>query len=358
MIPYGRHSVDEDDVQAVALAMRSGWLTQGPAVNEFEEALAAAVAADYAVVFSSGTAALHAATAVHGLGRGDRVAMPSLTFAATANCALYVGSSPVLVDVERETLNIDLAQIPSDVSAAIIVHYAGLPADLRALRSRPRVVIEDATHALGARTPDGPVGNCAHSDACVFSFHPVKAIAAGEGGAVTTNSQATARALRRFRSHGMEPDRDQGGWYYEIRELGFNYRLSDIQAALARSQLSKLERFIGSREALADRYRTGLSGTPAHLPAGAPPGFRHAYHLFPVRVANRRRVYEDLQKAGIGAQVHYVPLHHHPRFSSCERVQDLEVTDEAYGRLLSLPIFPDLSDSEQDHVIATMRALV
>ncbi len=356
MIPYGRHSIDDDDVSAVADTLRSGWLTQGPKVEEFERTLAALVHARHAVAFSSGTAALHAAAVAAGLGPGDRVATSDLTFVASANCARYVGATPVLVDIDAATLNLVVDRVP-DVDALVAVHYAGLPVDLSALRARPPVVIEDAAHALGATTPDGPVGNCARSELCVFSFHPVKAVTTAEGGAVTTNSDALAQRLRRCRHHGITAGPEHGGWYYEVDEEGFNYRLSDVHAALGISQLAKLASFVDRRNRLADRYRAALVDSPVTLPPAAPGGWRHAYHLFPVRVPHRREVYDKLRADGIGVQVHYVPLDRHPVMAGAVRPDaGFPNTDAAYEQLLSLPLYPDLSDGDQDRVIDALLA--
>ncbi len=356
MIPYGRQSVDDDDIAAVTAVLKGDWLTQGPAVDEFEARLCEITGARHAVAFSSGTAALHASCAVAGLGEGDRVATSTLTFAASAACARYVGATPVPVDIEAETLNLDPALVPSDVDALVAVHYAGLPLDLTRLSHRPRVVIEDAAHALGADTPDGPVGNCAHSDLCCFSFHPVKLVTTGEGGAVTTNDDELAAALRRFGRHGVRPRPDLGGWVYEIAEEGFNYRLSDIAAALGASQLTKLPRFVTRRNELADRYRRLLVDLPVVLPPAAPSGWSHAYHLFPVQVPDRTHVYEALRADEVMVQVHYVPLYRHPRFEA--DASGFPVTESVYAGLLSLPLFPDLTEDEQDRVVAALAAAV
>jgi UDP-4-amino-4,6-dideoxy-N-acetyl-beta-L-altrosamine transaminase len=359
LIPYGHQSIDDDDVAAVVEVLGGDCLTQGPAVDAFEEALCAATAARYAVAFSSGTAALHAAAAAADLVPGDVVATSPLSFAASANCALYVGATPAFVDIDPSTLNLDVARIPAHAHAVVAVHYAGLPVDLRALSRRPRVVIEDAAHAIGARTPDGPIGNCAHSDLCCFSFHPVKAITTGEGGAVTTNSPVLAERLRRFRHHGITATPEHGAWCYDIERLGYNYRLTDIQAALGTTQLKRLDRFIVRRNEIADRYRLLLADMAVQLPPRAPSGYVHAYHLFPVRVAHRRRVYEGLRAAGIGVQVHYVPTY---RFSVYTRrgfsAHDYPETERAYEGLLSLPMFPDLTAKQQDHVIDVLGSLL
>jgi perosamine synthetase len=263
VIPYSRQQVDEDDIAAVAAVLRGDWLTTGPAVTTFEDDLARAVGAKHAVAFTSGTAALHGATAAARLGPGDLVATSALSFAASASCARYVGADVTFVDIDPDTLNLDPAGVPAEADALVAVHFAGLPVDLGALPHRPRVVIEDAAHALGAATDDGPVGSCARSDMCVLSFHPVKAITTGEGGAVTTNDDDLADRLRVFRSHGIRHKPEVGGWYYEIEEIGFNYRLTDIQAVLGSSQLRKLDAFIDRRNEIAARYRELLADDEA-----------------------------------------------------------------------------------------------
>jgi UDP-4-amino-4,6-dideoxy-N-acetyl-beta-L-altrosamine transaminase len=356
MIPYGRQQVDDDDIAAVVAVLRGDWLTQGPAVERFEAALCEVTGARFAVAFANGTAALHGALWAAGLGPGDLVATSPLSFAASANCATYVGADVTFVDIDPTTLNLDTRAVP-ECDALVAVHYAGLPVDLPALGTRPRVVVEDAAHALGARTPDGPVGNCARSDLCCFSFHPVKAITTGEGGAVTTNAPELADRLRRFRSHGMVARPDEGGWYYEIDEIGWNYRITDLQCALGTSQLAKLERFVTRRNDLAARYRRLLSDVPVELPPEAPAGGRHAYHLFPVRVPQRRDVYDAMRAAGIGVQVHYVPIHRHPAYARRGFApEQYPETERAYAGLLSLPLHPGLTEADQDAVVAALRA--
>lgn len=355
MIPYGRQAVDEDDIAAVVAVLRDDWLTQGPHVEAFEQQLVQVTGARFAVAFANGTAALHGATAAAGLGPGDRVATSSLSFVASANCARYVGAQPTFVDISPHTLNLDPGAVPADTDALVAVHYAGLPVDLGQLSHRPRVIIEDAAHAIGAVTPDGPVGNCARSDMCAFSFHPVKPITTGEGGAVTTNSEELAERLRRFRSHGIVRMPERGGWYYEVPDTGYNYRLTDLQAALGSSQLEKLGRFIGRRNELADRYRRLLADLPLVLPPAAPEGFGHGYHLFAVRLPDRQRVYDELRKRGVGTQVHYVPIHHHPVMAEVVLPPGgLPETDRAYEELLSLPLYFGLTDAEQNHVVAAL----
>jgi len=357
VIPYGRQSVDDDDIAAVVGVLKGDWLTQGPQVPLFEEALTEVTGAAHAVAFSSGTAALHGAASVAGLGPDSVVVTSPLSFVASANCARYVGATPAFVDIDPATLNIDLGLVPRGCEALVAVHFAGLPLDLTQLRHRPRVVIEDAAHALGAQTPAGPVGNCAAADMCVFSFHPVKVVTTGEGGAVTTNSEELAARLRRFRSHGAVPTPQKGGWFYEIDTLGFNYRMTDIHAALGTAQLGKLGRFVDRRNVLAARYRSLLSHLPLELPPEAPPGSTHAYHLFPVRVGQRAEVYRGLREAGIGVQVHYVPIYRHRLYADLGLdPRNFPATEAAYDGLLSLPMYPDLTDDDQDVVVSALEA--
>lgn len=358
-IRYGRQSIDERDIAAVVAVLRSDWLTQGPAVEQFEADLCRRTGARFAVAFSNGTAALHGAAAAADLGPGDVVAIPALTFSASAACAIYVGARPTLVDIDPDTLNLDPASVPAHVDALIAVHYAGLPVDLAALARRPAVLIEDAAHALGASTPDGPVGNCAHSDMTCFSFHPVKPITTAEGGAVTTNSPSLAERLRRFRNHGIERTPDIDPWHYQVRSLGFNYRLTDLQAALGSSQLARLDELITRRNEIAEHYRRALADIPIELPPAAPSGWRHGYHLFAIRVDERRRIFDGLHAAGVFAQVHYVPLHHHPQYQYLGfEPGDLPATELAYSRLISIPMHPGLTSLEVDRVVTTLRQLI
>ena len=356
MIPYGRQQIDDDDIAAVVAVLRGDWLTQGPAVEDFEAALAATTGARHVVAFANGTLALHAAIWAARVGPGDNVVTSPLSFVASASCALWVGATPALVDIDPKTLNLDLGAV-DECDALVAVHYAGLPADLAKLRHRPRVIVEDAAHALGALTPDGPVGNCAHSDMTMLSFHPVKTITTGEGGAITTNSTELAERLRRFRTHDMQRRPDLGGWYYEIAELAPNARITDMQCALGVSQLRKLEQFVTRRNQLANRYRTLLEDLPVVAPPEAPSGFRHAYHLFPVQVPDRARVYEDMRAAGIGVQVHYVPIYRHPLIARLGVTPDqFPETEHVYAGLLSLPLHAGLSDDDQDRVVDALRA--
>lgn len=374
VIPYGRQSVGEDDVRAVVAVLRGDRLTQGPAVEAFERDFAAAVDAPYAVAFSSGTAALHAAAWAAGLGFGDELLTSAITFAASANCAAYVGATPRFADIDPATWNVSAATLADALAprtrAVVPVHFTGLPlpmAEIRAAVGDDVAIIEDAAHAVGARAGEDSVGSCRHSDMAIFSFHPVKGITTGEGGLVTTRDAGLRDRLARFRSHGIVRGSDpaEGGWFQEQVELGFNYRLTDIHAALGRSQLGRLDAFIARRNAVAARYREGLGGVDAlELAPAAPDGSVHAYHLFVVRCREgapaRRALYDHLHGLGILAQVHYVPVYRHPYYR--ERYgYAAGLCPEAeryYAGCLSLPCFPDLTEAEQDIVIAAVKEAV
>jgi len=356
MIPYGRQTIDDDDIEAVIAVLRSDWLTQGPAIERFEQTVIAATGARHAIAFSSGTAALHGACAAAGFGAGDRVATSPLSFVASANCARYMGADVSFVDIDPTTLNLDPTAVPDGLDGLVAVHYAGLPVDLSKLAHRPRVIIEDAAQALGAETPDGPVGNCARSEMTCFSFHPVKAVTTAEGGVVTTNDDVLADRLRRFRTHGIHRPVTDEPWFYEVLETGFNYRLTDIQAALGASQMGKLAFFMQRRRSIAARYDEELADLDL-IPAPRPvDGFAHGYHLYPIRVSNRHGVFAGLRKRGIAPQVHYVPIHHHPVYKS--ELWSLPACDKAYAGILSLPIFPLLTDEDQSKVIEALGQLV
>jgi len=370
-IPYGRQSLDERDVQAVVEVLHGDWLTQGPAVAEFERAFAAACDAPYAVAFSSGTAGLHGAAFAAGVGPGDEVVTSALTFAASANCAAYLGATPTFADIEGDTWNVSARTVAAAATArtraVVPVHFAGLPApiaDIRAAVGPEVAIVEDAAHAAGAFTPDGPVGACRHSDMAVFSFHPVKTITTGEGGIVTTRDAGLRDRLVAFRSHGLSAaaERDDEPWLREQHVLGFNYRLTDVQSALGRSQLDKLERFVVRRNEIAGRYREALADVPAlELPPPAPAGSRHAHHLFVVRHRDgapaRLALYERLRGRGILVQVHYVPVYRHPWYARTYGYAE-GLSPEAeryYAGCLSLPCFPALTDADQDRVVAELR---
>jgi UDP-4-amino-4,6-dideoxy-N-acetyl-beta-L-altrosamine transaminase len=369
-IPYGRQSLDESDIRAVDGVLRSDWLTTGPAVAAFEREFAAACDAPYAVAFSSGTAALHAAAVVSGIGPGDELLTSAITFAASANCAAYAGATPTFADIERDTWNVSAATVSAALTertrAVIPVHLAGLPApvaEIRAVVGDEVTIIEDAAHAAGAITPDEPVGACRHSDMAVFSFHPVKTMTTGEGGMVTTRSAGLRDRLAAFRTHGIdEPAGEDEPWLRVQTALGFNYRLTDIQSALGSSQLRRLDAFVAHRNEIADRYRAALADVDAlELAPAAPPGHRHAYHLFVVRCRDgaqaRRDLYDTLRERGIFTQVHYVPVYLHPWYQRTYgyRAGLCPEAERYYAGCLSLPCFPGLTEGEQDLVVRELR---
>jgi UDP-4-amino-4,6-dideoxy-N-acetyl-beta-L-altrosamine transaminase len=359
MISYGRQNIDKSDIDAVSAVLNGNWLTQGPYVEEFEEIVADYVGAKFAVAFSSATAALHACAAAAGIGPGDKLYTSPLTFMSSANTARFVGASPRLVDIDSATWNIDLSQIPENANAVVPVHFAGLPVDLQQLNAGKHIVIEDAAHALGAKGRNGAIGNCAHSDMCCFSFHPVKPITTGEGGMATTNDADLANRLRLFRSHGIVRQPENGGWFYQISDLGFNYRMTDLQAALGTSQMKRLDFFIGVRNEIAASYRHRLKDLDLELPPSAPDGSVHGYHLFPILVNDRRHVFDELQKVGIGVQVHYVPVHHHPiSVDTGLTPSDLPKCNHVYERIISLPIHPGLVKDDQDFVVEQLKRLL
>jgi perosamine synthetase len=372
MLPYGRQSISEDDIQTVVDVLRSDWLTTGPKVAEFEEALAAQVGAKYAVAYSSGTAALHGAAFAAGLKPGDEAITSPLTFAATANCVLYQGARPVFADVSPDTLNLDpdlLAErITPNTRAILPVDYAGHPADLDpilALGERHGLtVIEDACHALGADYKGRRTGSIAHM--AVFSFHPVKHVATGEGGMVTTDRADLAENLRRFRNHGISSDARQrhasGQWHYEMVQLGFNYRLTDIACALGISQLKKLEANLARRREIAARYTAAFRNLRGVIAPSVRPDVNPAWHLYPIRVnpshlkKDRAHMFRALRAENIGVNVHYIPVHLHPYYRDRFGYQGGEypVAETAYEQLISLPMFHAMTEQDVEDVIAAV----
>ena len=374
-LPYGRHALEEEDVQAVVAALRSGWLTTGPQVPAFEGAVARQVGAAHAVAVSSGTAALHAAAFAAGAGPGDEVIVPAITFAASANAALYLGATPIFADVRADTLNVDPADVAAKLTArtraVVTVDFAGQPSDLDEIGAltRPRgiALVEDAAHALGAEYRGRRVG--ALADLTAFSFHPVKHVTTGEGGLVTTESAALARRLRRFRNHGLETEfreRDaRGDEYSPMVDLGYNYRITDVQCALGLSQLARLEALLKRRAEIAQRYRVELDGLAGlRLPAVAS-HVRHAWHIFPVLLdlerlrADRRAVLAALRAENIGAAVHYVPVYWHPYYQARGYPRGLcPRAEAAFDRLLTLPLFPAMTEGDVDDVLTAVRKVL
>jgi len=376
MIPYGRQSVDDGDIDAVIEVLRSDWLTTGPKVAEFEEAFARYVGAGNAVAVSSGTAALHAAMHVLGIGPGNEVIVPAMTFAASANCVVYEGGTPVFADVDPGTLLLDPASVESRITphtrAIVAVDYAGQPCSydvLQAIAGRHGIaLVADACHSLGGRYGDRPVGTLARLSA--FSLHPVKHITTGEGGMVTTNDPDLAGRMKIFRNHGITADHRvreaQGSWFYEMKDLGYNYRLTDFQCALGISQMAKLPRWIARRREIAGRYDDAFADLSAMNPLSVREGVYHAYHLYVIRLdlaslrVGRAELFSALRAAGIGVNVHYIPVHLHPyyreRFGTAPGL--CPNAEAAYERILSLPLYPGMRDRDVGEVIAAVRKVV
>lgn len=389
MIPYGKHHIDEEDIQAVVGVLRSGTLTQGPAIESFEQAIADYVGAKYAVAVSSGTAALHLSALAAGVGPGTSLITSPITFVASANAALYAGGRVVFADIDPDTVNLSpsalskaLANNP-DARAVVPVHFAGLPCDMHAIKSVADqagiAVIEDAAHALGAQYPDGQrVGSCAYSHMTIFSFHPVKAIAAGEGGMITTNDEAIYRKLLRLRSHGInklddplqmpeqaETDGIRDPWYYEMQELGFHYRITDIQCGLALSQFKKLGRFIARRRELVNKYDEAFADMRNCRPAQTEGRDRSGHHLYVLRIdfgsigLSRAQLMQELKSRGIGSQVHYIPVPAHPHYRRLGfKPENYPNAQKYYQEALSIPLFYELTDDQQGRVISAIKELV
>ncbi|WP_182111756.1 MULTISPECIES: UDP-4-amino-4,6-dideoxy-N-acetyl-beta-L-altrosamine transaminase [unclassified Actinotalea] len=373
MLPYGRQSIDDADVAAVVEALRSDWLTTGPAVDAFEAAVSRVTGGRSAVSVTSGTAALHVAYAAAGVGPGDEVVTSPLTFVATAAAAALHGATVVFADVEPDTGNLDVAAATAALSdrtrVVTAVDYAGLPAsptEFAALaRERGLLFVEDAAHSIGSTWDGAPVGSFA--DLTTLSFFPTKNLTTAEGGAVVTGDVSLERRARRFKNHGLVRDPaeqrwpDEGPWHQEVHELGLNYRLPDVLAALGTSQLRRLEAFKARRAQIHARYDAGLADldgvlTPAHRDRADP-----AWHLYPLRVLDgrRREVFESLRAAGIGVQVNYVPAYWHPAFADLgyQRGQ-CPHAEEYYRQEISLPLFPDLSDDDVDRVVEQVHRAV
>lgn len=375
-LPYGRQSIDEEDITAVAETLRSDWLTTGPKVGEFEEAFTAWVGARYAVSFSSGTAALHGAAFAAGLGPGDEAITSPLTFAATANCVLYQGGTPVFSDVREDTLNIDPERVSERITARtkalLPVDYAGHPADLDALHKIAErhglIVIEDACHALGAEHRGRRVGRISHMS--VFSFHPVKHLTTGEGGMVTTDNVRFADTLRKFRNHGISSEARErqahGQWHYEMVLLGFNYRLTDIACALGLRQLAKSESNLARRRQIAARYSETLSSISGVTLPVVQDHVLPAWHLYPVRLkldslkVSRAEIFQALRAENLGVNVHYIPVHLHPYYRDRfgYKPGDYPLAESAYERLVSLPIFHGMTDRDVEDVISALRKVM
>lgn len=382
LIPYGRQDISPQDIEAVREVLTSDWLTQGPAVPRFEQALERSCHAQHAIAVSSGTAALHIACLAIGLGPGDRLWTSPNTFVASANSALFCGATVDFVDIDPRTYNMSVSALESKLRAAAAkgelprilmpVHFAGQSCRMKEIHQLTRqygvAVVEDASHAVGAKYLGEPVGSCGFSDICVFSFHPVKIVTTGEGGAALTNRSDLAERMRRLRTHGVTRDRSQlsqdpGQWYYEMLELGYNYRMTDIQAALGASQMGRLEQFVKRRRELARLYDEQFAALPLTTP-WQDPDTRSCYHLYPVlidadRGGGRDRVFAGLRAAEIGVNVHYIPVHLQPYYRQLGfATGDFPASEEYYRRAISLPMYAAMTDAQQQRVVSELGRLL
>ncbi len=381
MIPYGRQSISEQDIQAVVDVLRSEWITQGPKVPAFEDMLSAYCGARHGVAVNSGTSALHLACRALGLGPGDRLWTSPITFVASANCALYCGAEVDFVDIDPRTYNLSPTALEQKLDRArdagtlpkvvVPVHLSGQPCEMKAIAGLGKAfgfsIIEDATHAVGGRYRDEPIGSCRYSDITVFSFHPVKIMTTAEGGMALTNRQELAERMSLLRSHGITRDPERlthepdGSWYYEQVDLGFNYRMTELQAALGISQLGRLDEFVAARHRLASRYDQLLAGFPVETP------FRNqddhsALHLYVIRLRtelikrSHREVFEYLRKEGIGVNLHYIPVHTQPYYRKLGfREGDFPEAERYYAEAISLPMFPELTESDRNRVVRSLE---
>lgn len=385
MIPYGRQDITQSDIDAVTEVLRSDFLTQGPAVPKFERAVADRVNARHGIAVANGTAALHVACAALDLGKGDLLWTVPNTFVASANCGLYCGADVDFVDIDPETWNLSVSRLKAKLEQAkksgrlpavlVPVHFSGQPTEQEAIRGLSQdygfKVLEDASHAIGASRNREPVGSCRWSDITVFSFHPVKIITSGEGGMALTNDDELARRLAMFRSHGITRDpalvQEDGGaighpaWYYEQQLLGFNYRMTDIQAALGLSQLERMSEYVERRNEIARRYDNALSGLPLQLPTVHRENCS-AFHLYVVRLNNdvspteHRTVFDRLRKSGVAVNLHYFPVHLQPYYRKLGFSRGQFPEAEAYGNsAITLPLYPTLTERQQDDVIAALK---
>ncbi|MEI7732399.1 MAG: UDP-4-amino-4,6-dideoxy-N-acetyl-beta-L-altrosamine transaminase [Verrucomicrobiota bacterium] len=383
-LPYGRQSIDTNDIDAVVEVLRSDWLTQGPAIPRFERAVADYCGVKYAVAVCNATAALHIGAKALGLKPGGRLWTVPNTFVASANCGLYCGAQVDFVDIDPRTYNLSVPQLEQKLAQAqkdqalpdvvVPVHFSGQSCDMEAIQRLSKQfgfqIMEDAAHAIGGRYQGKPVGDCRFSDLAVFSFHPVKIITTGEGGMVLTNRQELYEQLIRLRTHGItrEPQfmeqASHGPWYYEQVELGYNYRMTDIQAALGASQMNKLEKFVGRRRQLARQYSELLANLPLTLP-WQHPDTESAWHLYVVRLqraqlnVSHRQVFEALHAAGIMVQLHYIPVHLQPYYRKLGFAPGrCPEAEQYYHETISLPMYASLTDADQDRVVATLRHLL
>ena len=381
MIPYGRQDITQADIDAVESVLRSDFLTQGPAVPRFEQAVADYCGARYGVAVNSATSALHIACQALDLGPGDWLWTSPNTFVSSANCGRFCGANVDFVDIDPHSYNMSVEQLAAKLEVAeqqgrlpkvvVPVHFAGQPCDMPAIGRLAKQygfkVIEDASHAIGATCRGEPVGRCDHSDITVFSFHPVKIITTGEGGMAMTNDEALAKRLQRLRTHGITRDPDQmtgipdGSWYYEQVELGENYRMTDLAAALGASQLDRIDDYIARRHEIAQRYDEALADLPITTPWRDPQD-RSALHLYPILIndeagKSRREVFEALRATDIGVNVHYIPVHTQPDYRRLGfAAGQFPVAEDYYASAISIPMYPAMTDRDQDVVIEALKA--
>ncbi len=381
MIPYGRQHIDEADIAAVVEVLRSDFLTQGPSVPAFEQAVAHASGAKHAVAVNSATSALHLACLSLGVGTGDIVWTSPITFVASANCARYCGADVDFVDIDPRTYNLSVASLAAKLEQAeraerlpkvlIPVHLCGQPCDMAGIHALGQQygfkIVEDASHAIGGKYKGEPIGNGRYSDITVFSFHPVKIITTGEGGMALTNDAQLARRMQLLRSHGISRDEAEmtrasdGPWYYQQTDLGFNYRMTDIQAALGLSQLQRLEEYVAKRHSIARRYDSMLSSLPVVTPWQHLDGYS-GLHLYVIRLklkgikGTHREVFESLRASGIGVNLHYIPVYLQPYYERLGfRKGHCPEAERYYSEAISLPMYPDLQEAQQCQVVAALR---
>ena len=380
-IPYGRQSISQDDIQAVVEVLQSDWLTTGPAVESFETAVAEYCGARYAVAVNSATSALHIACMALGLQKGDVLWTTPNTFVASANCALYCGADVDFVDIDPETYNMSASALQKKLEMAkkkgklpkvvVPVHFSGQPCDMRGIAALAKeygfAVIEDASHAIGATYEDSRIGDCRYSDMTVFSFHPVKIVTTAEGGMVTTQAPELAERLRMYRSHGITRDSSKmteashGAWYYQQIDLGYNYRITDLQCALGSSQMKRIDNFLARRREIAAIYDRELQGLPVILPKQQE-NVQSAWHLYVIQIdeskidKNRKEVFDFLRSKGIGVNVHYIPVHTQPYYQQKLGFQkgDFPVAEAYYRQAISLPMYAELSQEQQQQVIRVL----